>query len=251
MAYDFTKINVRGVDFAAVTPQEAAEICEAMLDGERTCTVFTPNAEIVQLCVEQPAYYALYNSGDLVVPDGAGVVKAARILGRPLKGKVAGVELGEAMLAACARRGDGVYFLGAKPGVAEEAARRMTEKYPGLRVVGTHDGYFKKSGEESDAAVAAVNASGAKLLFVCLGVPVQEQWAADNKAAFTSVRVCMCLGGSLDVYAGTVQRAPKFFVDHSLEWFYRLVKEPKRLSRMMKLPKFIFGTYLAKFRGKA
>lgn len=99
MTNDFQKINVRGVDFAAVTPDEAAAICTAMLDGDRTCTVFTPNAEIVQLCVEQPDYYDLYNSGDLVVPDGAGVVKAAKILGRPLPGKVAGVELGERMLA--------------------------------------------------------------------------------------------------------------------------------------------------------
>ena len=165
MAYDFQKINVRGVDFAAVTPDEAAAVCTKMLDGDRACTVFTPNAEIVQLCVEQNEYYALYNGGDLVVPDGAGVVKAARILGRPLPGKVAGVELGERMLAVCAARGDGVYFLGAKPGVAEEAAKRMTEKYPGLRIVGTHDGYFKKSGEESDAVIAAVNRSGAKLLF--------------------------------------------------------------------------------------
>lgn len=251
MAYDFQKINVRGVDFAAVTPDEAAAVCTKMLDGDRACTVFTPNAEIVQFCVEQNEYYALYNGGDLVVPDGAGVVKAARILGRPLPGKVAGVELGERMLAVCAARGDGVYFLGAKPGVAEEAAKRMTEKYPGLRIVGTHDGYFKKSGEESDAVIAAVNRSGAKLLFVCLGVPVQERWTADNKGAFTTVRVCMCLGGSLDVYAGVAQRAPKFFVDHSLEWFYRLMKEPKRIGRMMKLPKFLFGTYLAKFRGKA
>lgn len=250
MPNDFKKIGVRGVEFAAVTPDEAAAICTRMLDGDRAHTVFTPNAEIVQLCVEEPNYYALYNGGDLVVADGAGVVKAAKILGTPLPGKVAGVELGERMLEVCARRGDGVYFLGAKPGVAEEAARRMTEKYPGLRVVGTRDGYFEKSGAESDAAVAAVNASGAKLLFVCLGVPVQERWTAENRDSFTSVRVCMCLGGSLDVYAGAVQRAPKFFVDHSLEWFYRLWKEPRRLGRMMKLPKFLIGTYLAKFRGR-
>lgn len=251
MTNNFQKINVRGVDFAAVTPDEATAICTAMLDGDRVCTVFTPNAEIVQLCVEQPDYYDLYNSGDLVVPDGAGVVKAAKILGRPLPGKVAGVELGERMLAVCAARGDGVYFLGAKPGVAEEAAKRMCSKYPGLSVVGTHDGYFKKNGEESDAVVAAINASGAKLLLVCLGVPVQERWITDNREKLTAARVCMCLGGSLDVYAGVAQRAPKFFVDHSLEWFYRLMKEPKRIGRMMKLPKFLFGTYLAKIRGKA
>ena len=243
---EFEKINVRGVYFANVTPDEAETICTEMLGGDRAHTVFTPNAEIVQLCIEQNEYYDLYNGGDLVVPDGSGVVKAAKILGTPLKGKVAGVELGERMLKVCAERGDGVFFLGAKPGVAEEAARRMTEKYPGLRVGGTNDGYFKKSGEESDAVTRKINQSGAKLLFVCLGVPAQEKWIAESKDKLTAARVCMCLGGSLDVYAGVAMRAPKFFVDHSLEWFYRLIKEPWRLGRMMKLPKFLLGTYREK-----
>ena len=246
----YEKINVRGVDFMNVTLDEAAEVGARMMHGDKACTVFTPNAEIVQLCIEQNEYYDLYNGGDMVVPDGAGVVKAARILGTPLKGKVAGVELGEKMLAYCAKSGDSAFFLGAKPGVAEEAARRMCEKYEGLTVSGTADGYFKKSGEESDAIVEKINQSGAKLLFVCLGVPVQEKWATDNKDKFSNVRMCLCLGGSLDVYAGVAKRAPKIFIKLSLEWFYRLLKEPKRIGRMMKLPKFLFGTYAEKFKRK-
>ncbi|MBQ5389642.1 MAG: WecB/TagA/CpsF family glycosyltransferase [Clostridia bacterium] len=243
----YEKINVRGVDFLNVTPHEATKIGEKMLAGDAVCTVFTPNAEIVQLCIEQKQYYDLYNSGDMVVADGAGVVKAAKILGTPLKGKVAGVELGEAMLAYCAKSGDKAFFLGAKPGIAQEAARRMCEKYPGLVVAGTNDGYFQKSGSESDAVIEKINQSGAKLLFVCLGVPVQEQWLSENKDKLTTARMCMCLGGSLDVYAGAVKRAPKIFIKLSLEWFYRLLREPKRIGRMMKLPKFLFGTYFERF----
>lgn len=243
---NYEKINVRGVDFLNVTLSEAAEVGKEMLAGDKVCTVFTPNAEIVQLCIEQNEYYNLYNGGDMVVADGAGVVKAAKILKKPLKGKVAGVELGEKMLAYCAQSGDTAFFLGAKPGVAAEAARRMAEKYPGLTVAGVHDGYFKKSGEESDAVIAEINESGAKLLFVCLGVPVQEQWISDNKDKLTSARMCMCLGGSLDVYAGAVKRAPRIFIKLSCEWLYRLLKEPKRIGRMMKLPKFLIGTYKAK-----
>ena len=246
----YEKINVRGVNFLNVTLDEAAKVGEEMLCGDKVCTVFTPNSEIVQLCIEQNEYYDLYNSGDMVVPDGAGVVKAAKILGTPLKGKVAGVELGEKMLEYCAKSGDGVFFLGAKPGVADLAAKNMSEKYAGLSVVGTADGYFKKSGEESDAVIEKINASGAKLLFVCLGVPVQEKWISDNKEKFTTVRMCMGLGGSLDVYAGTVKRAPKIFIKLSLEWLYRLLKEPKRIGRMMKLPKFLFGTYIYKAKRK-
>ena len=100
----YEKVNIRGVNFLNVTPAEAAKVGEEMLAGDKVCTVFTPNAEIVQLCIEQNEYYDLYNSGDMVVADGAGVVKAAKILKKPLKGKVAGVELGEAMLAYCAKR---------------------------------------------------------------------------------------------------------------------------------------------------
>ena len=246
----YEKINVRGVNFLNVTLDEAAKVGEEMLAGDKVCTVFTPNSEIVQLCIEQNEYYDLYNSGDMVIPDGAGVVKAAKILGTPLKCKVAGVELGEKMLSYCAKSGDGVFFLGAKPGVADLAAKNMCEKYAGLNVVGTADGYFKKEGNESDAVVEKINASGAKLLFVCLGVPVQEKWITDNKDKLTSARMCMCLGGSLDVYAGTVKRAPKIFIKLSLEWFYRLLKEPKRIGRMMKLPKFLFGTYIYKAKRK-
>ena len=248
--FGYEKTDIRGVQFLNVTPDEAAAIGAEMLAGDKVCTVFTPNAEIVQLCIEQPEYYALYNSGDMVVADGAGVVKAAKILGKSLKGKVAGVELGERMLAYCAKSGDAVFFLGAKPGVAEEAARRMTEKYPGLAVAGVRDGYFQKEGAESDAVVETINQSGAKLLFVCLGVPVQEKWISQNKEKLTAARMCMCLGGSLDVYAGVAKRAPKIFIDLSLEWLYRLLKEPKRLGRMRKLPKFLFGTYFARLQRK-
>lgn len=243
---EIEKINIRGVSFCNLTPDEAEAYAAELMHGGKTATVFTPNAEIVQLCIEQPRYFDLYNSADMVVPDGAGVIKAARILGTPLKGKVAGIELGERLLSAVANSGEGVYFLGGKPGIAETAAQKMTEKYPGLRIVGTHDGYFQKCGEESDAVVEKINQSGAKLLFVCLGVPAQEEWIFANAEKLTTAPLCLCLGGSLDVYAGAVKRAPKIFIRLSLEWFYRLCKEPWRLRRMMKLPKFIFGTYAAK-----
>ena len=186
-----------------------------------------------------------------MVPDGIGVIKAAKILGVPMKERVPGVELGEKMIEYSAKNGKRVYFLGGKPGVASLAAEKMSEKYPGLNVVGTGDGYFKKEGEESDAVVGKILESGAELLFVCLGVPVQEKWIFANKTRLSeSVKVCMALGGSLDVYSGTVKRAPAFFCKTGLEWFYRLIKQPSRIGRMMKLPKFLIGTYKAKRKGK-
>ena len=245
------KISIRGVNFDNVSLDEATETVAGFIEGEGTSVIHTPNSEIVQLCVEQNEYYSLINSAELIIPDGSGVILASKILGTPLsKGKVAGIELAERTLALAAERRYKVFFLGGKPGVADDAAKKMTEKYPSLNIVGTNDGYFKKTGEESDAVVAKVNESGAQILFVCLGVPAQEIWMRENKEKL-NVKVMAGLGGSLDVFAGNVKRAPKIFIKLGLEWFYRLIKEPSRIGRMMKLPKFLFGTLFAKIRGKA
>ncbi len=244
------RINIRGVGFDNLTMDEAVAKATDFLSGDKACSVYTPNAEIVQMCVDNSDFASLVNSADMVIPDGIGVIKASNILGTPLKEKVAGVELGERMLKVCAERGCKVYFLGGKPGVAELAAQKMKEKYPTLDFAGVHDGYFQKQGEESDAVVRHINESSPALLFVCLGVPSQEKWIYENKDKLNSVRLCLALGGSLDVYAGTVKRAPKIFIRLGLEWLYRLLKQPSRIGRMMQLPRFLFGTYRAKLSRK-
>lgn len=246
------KINVRGINFDNVTLSEAAELLgEHFENGEGMKAVYTPNAEIVQLCIEKNEYYELINSAEVIVPDGIGVIKAAKILGTPMKERVPGVELGEKMIEFCAKEGRKVFFLGGKPGVAELAAENMAKKYSGLTVAGTADGYFKKEGVESERVIDNILSSGAELLFVCLGVPVQEKWIYDNRSRLSeSVKVCMALGGSLDVYAGSVKRAPAIFRKTGFEWLYRLLKQPSRIGRMMKLPKFLLGTYGEKMKRK-
>ena len=113
-----------------------------------------------------------------------------------------------------------------------------------------HDGYFKKEGEENDAVIAAINEAAPNVLFVCLGVPAQEKWIDANRDRLPTVRAALGLGGSLDSYAGTMKRAPKLFIRLNLEWFYRLCCQPSRIGRMMKLPKFVFGTLLYRLTGK-
>ena len=140
------------------------------------------------------------------------------------------------MLSVLAARGDGLYLLGSKPGVAELAAEKMKQLAPGLIISGTADGYF----QDETAAVEAVNASGAKALYVCLGSPKQERFMFDHQSEFRSVRLMAGLGGSLDGIAGTNKRAPDWMIRANLEWFYRLCKEPKRIGRMMRLPKYLF-----------
>ncbi len=236
------KINIRGIEFDNVTLPEAVDMLTDLARGDKTCAVVTPNAEIVQKCIEEEDFAAVVRQADVILPDGVGVIKAARILGTPLKAPVPGVEVGESLVSRSGEEGLPVFLMGGKPGIAEIAAEKLKEKYPDSKIVGTHHGYFNKTGDENDAVVELINESGAAILFVCLGVPAQEKWMIENRDKLSGVRVMLGLGGSLDVYSGTFKRAPSLFRKLGLEWLYRLIRQPKRIGRMMKLPKFYFGT---------
>lgn len=236
---------ILGVRFSAVTLDEAVEAAMARIRTGEKGYVVTPNSEIVYLCRSQPDLTDLLNRACLTLPDGVGVVHAARLLHKTLPGKVAGVDFAEALMARMAQEGRSVFFLGAKPGVAEQAAQKLCEKYPGLIVKGCRDGYFQDEAE----AVAAVNAAGGvDLALICLGAPKQERFMAAHQDELDATLLCG-LGGSLDVFAGTVRRAPEIFIKLGLEWFYRLLKEPKRIGRMMSLPKFMLVVLKTKFFG--
>ena len=228
------RVDVLGVGFDSVTMGEAADLAMKFLREGGTHYVVTPNPEIVEVCRENPAAREAVNGADLVLADGIGVIKGAAMLGTPLKERVPGIEFAARLMERMAGEGLSLFLLGAKPGVAEEAARRLTAQYPGLRIAGTHDGYFQEDGP----VIEAIRESGADVVFVCLGAPKQELWMAKNGAA-TGARLLCGLGGSLDVFAGNVERAPRFFREHGLEWFYRLCKDPRRIGRMMKLPLFL------------
>ncbi len=230
------KIDILGLQFDNVTMDEALRIGEGFLDGDRAAIVVTPNAEIGYDASNDPSFRELLNGADLMLPDGAGVVLAARLRKTPLKCKVAGIDFARNMLSVFARRGTRLYLLGSKPGVAEQAAAKMEEMAPGLVICGTADGYFKDEGPVVDA----VNAAGAEALFVCLGAPKQERFMFAHRDELPTVRLMAGLGGSLDGFAGNVKRAPDWMIKCQLEWFYRLCKEPKRIGRMMRLPKYVF-----------
>ncbi len=245
------KINIRGVLFDNVDFEEAVSRLLSALEDKRKTALFTPNSEIVQSCIDDESLYPIINSAELIIPDGIGVVKAGRILSTPFKGgKVAGIEVGEELIKRLSGTSHTVFLLGGKPGVAEAARDKLCEKYSGIKFAGCHDGYFKKEGEENDAVIKMINESGADVVFVCLGCPTQEKWIYANRDKLDSAVLFLALGGSLDGYSGNVKRAPKIFIRLGLEWFYRLICEPSRIGRMMKLPRFYFGTWKYKLCGK-
>ena len=225
-----------GVGFDALTPEEALKRAFA-LSFETGCRyVVTPNPEIVWLARKQPELLEALNRADLVIPDGIGIVYAARILGTPLPARVPGIELAAGLLRRMADSGEPVFLLGAKPGVAERAADRLKKEYPGLKIVGTGDGYFR----EDEPVIERINACKPRLLFVCLGFPRQELWMARHRDQIDA-GLMLGLGGSLDVFAGDVKRAPMIWRRLNLEWFYRLICQPSRLGRMLKLPVFLLS----------
>lgn len=245
------KVDVRGVSFDNVTKDEALSLIADRLEKGLFTAVFTPNSEIVQACVEDKSLLDTISFAHVTLPDGIGVVKAASILGTPLKEKVAGVEIGEALFKRLDSERHSFFFFGGKPAegeaisVAEEAAEKMRLKY-GCNIAGVRHGYVQKSGEENEGTIEMINSSGADVLYVCLGFPAQEKWVAENARRLENVKLVLTLGGSLDIYAGRAKRAPSVFIKAGLEWLWRLICQPSRLIRMMKLPKFYIGTLIYK-----
>ena len=228
------KTEVLGVAFDNLTPEEALEAGIALAQAEGFHYVVTPNPEFLRTAKVDEAFRQALNQASLVLPDGIGVIYGAKILGTPLKQKLPGIEFAEHLMEKMAEEKKTLYLLGAKPGIAEQAAEKLRERYPGLVIAGTHDGYFQKD----EPVVADIRASMADVVFVCLGAPKQEKWMARNGTA-TGAHLLLGLGGSLDVFAGVVQRAPEIFSKTGMEWFYRLLKQPSRIGRMMKLPLFL------------
>lgn len=239
------RIDVMGVEFDNVTMEEAVAKARRLMTERRAAYVVTPNPEIIMRCREDAAALDAVQRADLVLPDGIGVIYGAKILGTPLKTKLPGIDFATTLMGELAQEGKSVFLFGAKPGVAEIAGEQLQAQFPGLVIAGTNDGYFT----DEAPVIEKINAVQPDLLLVCLGAPKQELWMQRN-APRLNVGLMAGLGGSLDVFAGTVKRAPKFFQKLGLEWFYRLIKEPSRIGRMMKLPKFLFAAIGQKLRGK-
>lgn len=208
----------------------------------------TANPEVLMRAREDAELAGILHQADLVVADGIGLVWGARLLGDRLPERIPGIELVEALIGRLGRRGGSAYFCGAAPGVAEEAAARLLARCPGWRLAGTQHGYF--TAEEEPAVVAAIRRAAPDLLLVGLGAPRQEKWIWRHRLALGAV-VAIGVGGSFDVFAGRVRRAPSLWRRMGLEWAYRLLSQPARAGRMLALPRFAWAVWAARRRAPA
>ncbi|HPO04029.1 MAG TPA: WecB/TagA/CpsF family glycosyltransferase [Bacillota bacterium] len=243
------RVMILDVPLDIVDMEQAAGKLAELMRRDGCSIIVTPNSEIVVNAGKDTELKGIISTADLIIPDGIGLVYASKLLGFPLKERVTGIDFLYRALGLLEKEQKSVFLLGGRPqgkgalSVAETAAMRMKERFPGLRIAGIHHGYFND--EEELKIVEEINRSGADFLCVALGSPKQEKFMGRYRGELL-VKAAIGVGGSLDVWAGTVKRAPKFFRDHGLEWFYRFVKQPARYKRIAALPKFMIKVLISR-----
>jgi len=216
--------------------QALQRVSEFVEKGDRLHTVFASNPEKNFSVPANELLYETFRKADLIVPDGIGMVLAARILYGASMSRVPGCELMQNICELSARKGYKIFLYGAREDVSEKAAEVLSNRYPGIQIVGRRNGYVPQ--EEMEDLIAQINDSGAQILFLALGSPMQEKWIAEHGGKLNNVRVCQGTGGTLDVISGAVKRAPEIYCRLGLEWLFRLLDDPSRIKRQKLLPVF-------------
>ncbi|MHB1318850.1 MAG: WecB/TagA/CpsF family glycosyltransferase [Anaerolineae bacterium] len=237
-------LNIRVDD---VTMEETLALVGRMVQDGGTHQIVTVNPEFIIRASREPRFAEVLERADVAIPDGQGLLWAARMLGQPLRARVAGSDLVPLLAERSARDGFSLFLLGAAEGVAEVTARRLAERYPGVRIVGTHSGSPRP--EDDDSSGSLITAAFPDVLLVAYGAPAQDLWIARNQPSLR-VPVAIGVGGSFDFVAGVQRRAPAWMRRHGLEWLYRLVRQPSRWRRMLALPVFVWRVLTLRARGR-
>ena len=231
------RVEILGVKVDAVTMAQAVECVEKLIAAQKNSIVATANAEMLMRATNDAELKNILNAAELVVPDGAGTVWAARHLGYKMPERVAGFDLVQELMLIAPSKGYKFFFFGSAPGIADKAKLKAEKIYPSVQIVGTRNGYF--SADDEPEIIAQIKNSKPDILLAALGVPKQEKWLAAHKDEL-NVPVSIGVGGTFDVMAGIVKRAPKWMQRAKLEWLFRAMLQPSRAGRLAALPKFVF-----------
>lgn len=241
------RMLVLGTEIDRISFSEAIELALNSMEHRRGDYLVTPNTEIVLCADKSPELREAICGATLSLPDSIGVEIACRILGTPIAERIPGIDFASALFGRMADRRQSVFLLGARDGVAARAAAALLARFPGIGIAGTENGYFDRSIEED--IVGRINSASPDLLLVCLGSPKQELWMHRN-APRLRVGLMAGLGGALDVFSGDVPRAPESWRKIGFEWLYRLLREPKRAKRAVKLPLIVFAAIRKRIKGE-
>ena len=255
-----SRIKLFQVGIDQVDNQETIQKIEEFIVSKKPHQIVTPDTLAVLRARKDPEYHAILKSADLVTPDGAGILWAATTLNYPLPERVTGIDIIHNICRLATKKGYSLYLLGSYSGVASEAALNLTKKYPGIKIAGTHHGYFgcadyqncenvkngnNNKNKEEEEIIAEIKEKRPDILLVGMGVPKQEKWVNKNLNRL-DVPVCMGVGGSFDVLSGRIPRAPLWMQRHGMEWIYRSIKQPNRAFRTLALFYFIWLVIVGK-----
>jgi len=230
------RVEILGVPVDQIDMSATLGRLDAFLETHSPHIIATADAAGIVQAQSDPEFMHILKTADLVTPDSIGVLWAAKKAGKPIKERVSGVDLCDKLCAMSADKGWRIYLLGASPGVADLAAEKLRLKHPGCNIVGARHGYFPS---ESDEIVAQeVAATKPDILLVAMGIPRQEKFIKKTQSIINA-SVAMGVGGSLDVFSGKAKRAPKVFQKLKLEWLWRLILNPSKISKAKFLPKFV------------
>jgi len=244
-----SRVQILNIGIDKVTMTEAVDRCIGFLGESRPHLVVTPNAEILYAAANNPALAAILNGADLVVPDGAGVLLASRILGNPVPEKVAGVELATNLLQALSQRNMGrIFLLGATPTVVKAAAANISKRFPGTTIVGFRDGFFSQ--DEERHVIDQIRQARPDVLFVGMGAPRQEFWLHRHLSEL-GVRLCLGVGGTIDIWVDAAKRAPAWMIRTNLEWLFRIVRFGRYRRSLPPLIKFTVLVAARRLRGRS
>jgi N-acetylglucosaminyldiphosphoundecaprenol N-acetyl-beta-D-mannosaminyltransferase len=241
---DRAQIDILGIQVDNVTYEEAVMRMHQFIADGTAHQVVTVNPEFIMTAREDPDFAYILNQAHLALPDGQGLLWAARILGRPLRERVTGVDTVIRMAAVAAEKGYRVYFLGASSGVGDTAAQELSRRFPKLEVAGTYAG--SPAPDEEEKILSMIWRTHPHILFVAYGAPQQDKWIARNLSRL-EVPVAMGVGGAFDFISGQAKRAPHWLQRLGLEWLHRLCHQPWRWRRMLALPKFCLLVLRARF----
>ncbi len=230
-------VIIMDVPVHPVTNDEIYGQLKEMMEELTIQTIMTPNPEMVMMANKNTELMTALTNADLVIPDGIGLIIASKIREIGLKERVTGIDTMDKVLRICHEKHMRIFILGGKPGRAEKAIANILVKYPGIDTAACYHGYFND--DENDIIISRINEYQPHVVFVCLGSPRQEIWIHKNRERLNG-RIAMGAGGSVDVYAGEVKRAPVIFQKFGIEWMYRLIQEPTRIRRMAVLPLFLW-----------
>lgn len=237
------KVDILGVKVDSLTMDEAVKTCCEFIEKKEPRLAATANAEMLLRATKDEELLRILNEADLVVPDGAGTVWASNFLGHEMKERVAGYDLAQNLMALAPKKNFSFYFFGSAPNVAQKAKEKAEKLYPGIKIAGLHDGFFSE--EDEKKIIADIKEKKPDILLVALGVPKQEKWISAHKKEL-KVPLSIGVGGTFDVMAGIMKRAPLWMQKAKLEWLFRGLMQPSRAIRLLALPEFVLKVFAYK-----